>query len=71
MACEGPDGEPIESKLISHGHNSHTFVPKIPIDGEAIYPDEYSELNGRYIVDLPGMFESKGDELDVAMDLAL
>lgn len=70
MAPEGPDGQPLASELIDHGKNSHTFVPKIPM-GEPKYIQEFSELDGRHILDVPGMFESKGDEIDVAMDLAL
>ena len=29
MAPENEKGEPIESELISHGNNSHTFISKI------------------------------------------
>ena len=68
MAPEGPDGEPIVEEIMSHSHNSHTIVPKIPQQSPD-YPAEYSELNGTWIVDFPGMFESKGLELDIAIDL--
>lgn len=70
MAPEDEKGEAIESELISHGNNSHTFLPKI-VQEEPTYIDQYKELNGTYLVDLPGMFDSKGEEMDVAMDLML
>lgn len=66
----GPDGEPIDEAIVSHKHNSHTIVPKIPQD-KPEYPEEYKELNGTWLVDFPGMFESKGIELDIAIDLTL
>ena len=70
MAPVGPDGEPIEEAIVSHKHNSHTIVPKIPQE-KPEYPEEYAALNGTWIVDFPGMFESKGVELDIAIDLTL
>ena len=70
MAPEDEKGEAVESELISHGNNSHTFLPKI-VQEEPIYIDQFKELNGTYLVDLPGMFDSKGEEMDVAMDLML
>lgn len=70
MAPEGPDGEPIVEAIMSHSHNSHTIVPKIPQE-KPEYPPEFSELDGTWIVDFPGMFESKGLELDIAIDLTL
>lgn len=70
MAPVGADGQPVESDLIDHGNNSHTFVPKLVME-EARYIDEFKELDGRHIVDIPGMFESKGSEIDIAMDLTL
>ena len=70
MAPEGPDGEPISEAIMSHSHNSHTIVPKIP-QNKPEYPEEYNALDGTWIVDFPGMFESKGLELDIAIDLTL
>ena len=70
MAPMGEDGEPIEGDIISHSHNSHTIVPKIPME-KAEYIEEYKGLNGCWLVDFPGMFESKGLELDIAIDLTL
>ena len=70
MAPVGPDGNPISSLIVSHQHNSHTIVPKIPQD-TAHYPEEFSGLEGTYLVDFPGMFDSKGIELDIAIDLTL
>ena len=58
MAPEGPDGEPIVEAIMSHSHNSHTIVPKIPQE-KPEYPPEFSELDGTWIVDFPGMFEFK------------
>lgn len=70
MAPEGPDGEPITEAIMSHSHNSHTIVPKLPQD-KPEYAEEYKGLDGTWLVDFPGMFESKGLELDIAMDLTL
>jgi len=60
---------PIESLIISHKHNSHTLKPKI-VNGPD-YPESFQALNGIHLIDFPGMFESKGLELDVAMHLTL
>lgn len=70
MAPEGPDGEPLEEAIMSHKHNSHTIVPKIP-QNKPEYPEEFKDFNGTWLVDFPGMFESKGTELDIAIDLTL
>ena len=70
MAPVGEDGEPIEEAIMSHSHNSHTIVPKIPQE-KPDYPEEYKGLNGTWLVHFPGMFESKGLELDIAIDLTL
>lgn len=64
------DGEvPEESAIISHQHNSHTFKPKLVSNGK--YPDKFKNLDGTYLVDFPGMFDSKGYDLDIAMHMAL
>lgn len=70
MAPVGPDGEPMPEAIMSHAHNSHTIVPKIPQD-KPEYPKDYAGFDGTWLVDFPGMFESKGTELDVAIDLTL
>ena len=45
-------------------------MPKLPQE-KAEYIGEFSQLNGTWLVDFPGMFESKGLELDIALDLTL
>ena len=60
---------PGSSKIISHQHNSHTIKPKIPCEPK--YPYDFYEMNGTHLIDFPGMFESKGAELDIAMHLTL
>lgn len=61
--------KPDDSAIISHLHNSHTFKPKIVSNGQ--YKENFKDLNGTYLVDFPGMFDSKGYDLDIAMHLAL
>jgi hypothetical protein len=64
------DGDlPANHDIISHSHNSHTFKPKVI--GNGTYDERFKELNGTYLVDFPGMFDSKGYDLDIAMHLAL
>lgn len=53
---------------MSHQSNSHTLAPSI------VHGPEYTEfesLNGNYLVDFAGMFDSKGPELDTILDLGL
>lgn len=69
MAPVGEDGTPIETAIVSHERNSHTLRPKIVGNGK--YIKEYSQMEGSLLVDFPGIFESKGIELDIAMHLAL
>ena len=71
MAPVGKDELPETNDIMSHSHNSHTLFPKIP--GDTDYPKQYRQagLQDTYLVDFPGMFESRGPELDVAMSLAL
>ena len=40
MAPVGDDGEPIMNAIMSHQHNSHTIVPKIPM-GNTDYIEEF------------------------------
>lgn len=72
MACADEDGAPIENDIISMSRNSHTLYPKIVGEIEK-YPEDFkkSGLENLYLVDFPGMFESRGPELDIAMSLAL
>lgn len=70
MAPVGADGLPQESAIISHKHNSHTLGPKF-VNETPCYPDAFSDLQGIYSVDYPGLFESKGPELDISMQLGL
>lgn len=71
MAPMGANGQPVTSNIMSLGHNSHTLYPKIPF--QARYPNYYEEagLKDTYLIDFPGMFESRGPELDVAVSLTL
>ena len=32
---------------------------------------KYSDLNGTYLVDFPGLFETRGPEIDIAIHLTL
>ena len=70
MAPVGPDGKPIENAIISHQFNSHTLKPKFVSD-PPVYGDEYCGLDKFHCVDYPGMFESKGPELDTALYLGI
>lgn len=70
MAPVGDDGQPLESKIISYGHNSHTIKPKIVSDPPK-WGDLYLGLDGWHAVDFPGMFESRGPEIEAAIMLAL
>ena len=56
-------------KIISHRRNSHTLAPTLFYGPN--YPERYQSLNGKYLIDFPGMFDTKGTEIDLAIDLAL
>lgn len=60
---------PILSEIMSHERNSHTLRPKIIGDGH--YIPQFSQLEGTLLVDFPGIFESKGLELEISIHLAL
>ena len=60
---------PHESDLISHQFNSHTLQPKI-VGGPNFHPD-FHHMEGHYLIDFPGIFETRGSELDIAMHLIL
>lgn len=70
MAPVGADDLPAENAIISHQHNSHTLSPKF-VENTPQYPDDFSGLQGIHSVDYPGLFESKGPELDISMQLTL
>lgn len=70
MAPVGPDGQPLSSEIMSYGHNSHTLKPKLVSDPPQ-WDEHFLGLDGWYAVDFPGMFESRGPELDAAIMLAL
>ena len=70
MAPVDKDGNPLYDKIINHSHNSHTLKPKF-VTNPPEYADDYCGLDGIYSVDYPGMFESKGPELDAALYLSL
>ena len=59
----------VKSEIISHARNSHTLIPTIRHGPEFI--KEFSLLNGKYLIDFPGMFDSKGPEIDIAIELLL
>ena len=64
------NGAPSENRIISHVRNSHTLKPKFVSD-PPVYGDEFCGLDSIYSVDYPGMFESRGPELDVALYLGI
>ena len=68
MAPIGEDGQPQVNKIMSYGHNSHTLKPKII---QEKWDDMYTGLDGWYAIDFPGMFESRGPEIEAAIQLAL
>jgi energy-coupling factor transporter ATP-binding protein EcfA2 len=70
LAPVADDGAtPLLHEIVSHERNSHTMKPKIVGDGH--YKDEFKELEGTLLIDFPGIFESKGIELEISMHLAL
>ena len=71
MAPVDDDGDgPASSKIISHQYNSHTIRPKFASD-TTTFPDEFKDLNGLHLVDFPGLFETRGPEIDIAIHLTL
>jgi len=62
-------GNMSENEIISHQGNSHTLAPSIAHGPD--YIDKFSNLKGHYLVDFAGMFDSKGSEIEIAIDLAL
>ena len=70
MAPVGPDGEPEVTKFISFAHNSHTLKPKFVKDPPE-WHEKFMGLDGWHGVDFPGMFESRGPEIEQAIMLAL
>ena len=69
MSAVDESGNPIISPIVSHQRNSFTVFPSIFCGPK--YADEYYGLNGSYLIDFPGMFDSKGDEIDIIIDLTL
>lgn len=70
MAPYDKDGNPLQADIVSHGHNSHTFRPKLVSDPPQ-YGDLYCGLDKFHSIDYPGMFESRGLELDTALYLGI
>lgn len=58
---------PDTNNIISHQHNSHTFYPKV-VGSPA---ELFTPYNNMTMVDFPGMFDSKGVVLDIALELSL
>ena len=72
MAPIGPNGMPLTSETMSVGHKSHTLYPKIPFDEPRYVPEfEKAGLKNTHVVDFPGMFESRGPELEITISLTL
>lgn len=70
MAPVGDDGEPKITQFISFSHNSHTLKPKFVKDPPA-WDEKFMGLDGWHGIDFPGMFESRGPEIEQAIMLAL
>jgi len=68
MVPVNAQGEAIDLEFMSHKKSSHTFEPRI-LAGPTY--EKYKELNGYYLVDFPGCFDSKGKEFSLGIDLAL
>lgn len=64
------DGKPVESDIISNSFNSHTLMPKLVSDPPQ-YGEHYCGLERFHMVDYPGMFETRGPELDTALYLGI
>ena len=71
MAPVGANGLPLTNSIMSQGHNSHTLFPKIPCPAKYPPAFEAAGLKDTYLVDFPGMFESRGPELDIAINVTL
>lgn len=69
MAPCDPEDEslPIELDFMSHQHNSHTIYPKTLGAPESFFEG----FENTIMVDFPGMFDSKGTILEIAMLLSL
>lgn len=67
--CDYYQNMPCESSIISHERNSHTLRPKIV--GGPDYYEQFNQLQDHYLIDFPGIFESRGPELDIAIRLSL
>ena len=61
--------EAVPHAIISHYRNSHTLAPTLFYGPD--FPKTYKGLNGNHLIDFPGMFDSRGDEISMAIDLAL
>lgn len=70
IAPVNEEQQPGQSEIISHQYNSHTIRPKFASDS-TIFPDEFKELNGLHLIDFPGLFETRGPEIDIAIHLTL
>ena len=68
--AEGNDSLPAENKIISHQFNSHTIRPKFACE-KVEYPPQFAALNGTWLIDFPGMFETRGPDIDIAIHLTL
>eukprot|EP00351_Strombidinopsis_sp_SopsisLIS2011_P005846 CAMPEP_0116874800 /NCGR_PEP_ID=MMETSP0463-20121206/6391_1 /TAXON_ID=181622 /ORGANISM="Strombidinopsis sp, Strain SopsisLIS2011" /LENGTH=149 /DNA_ID=CAMNT_0004519065 /DNA_START=180 /DNA_END=629 /DNA_ORIENTATION=+ len=68
MAPVDKDGKPMNSDRISHFSKSHTFMPSLLAGPEFV---TYPALNGHYLVDCPGFFDTKGLEVSIGVDLAI
>ena len=69
MAPVDPNNKymPDTNLKVSHQHNSHTFYPKVVGSPSELY----APYNKLCMVDFPGMFDSKGVVLDIALELSL
>ena len=70
MMAPEVEGNPVEKMIVSHSFNSHTLKPKLVSDPPK-YGDHFCGLDKFHMVDYPGMFESKGPELDSALYLGI
>lgn len=52
---------------ISHDVNSHTFLPAVVYDYSQDITPAFSALKGYALVDLPGLFDTKGIEVSMAL----
>lgn len=68
MAPVSEEGKIIENELMSHRAQSHTLEPKV-LPG-CIY-EKYNVLNGNYFIDFPGLFDTSGGAIEIAVSLLL